>query len=1761
MPGKHAAVPKLPALPVGASPDELLDPAWRANELRKRVLARREEARGHEAMQLVKRQHLADKRRRAVVQRWKDTETRARAKIGEKIRDFEKDTMQFLERADMQWSLDIKLRALDRSVSSSTTSIRDALHKLNESEKRIKAARKSIARPFAPQLSVAERIDEELARDLPTRVVSSVSGETVSVDALAEHERTWVDPRGGLKYTLEDLRPIPEVTENQRAAASSIVSECQYCSRRMLTSILEEHERGCLDARNNERRVRYGRKIQVKGAQAMDCCVEPQRPRNFRVGKVTHDTIELLWEPPVFDGGTFIADYVVSLSLTHRKVVGKQVVRTYSEMPMVRTARWNMPRPMAHNGFVLRGLHAKTEYAQIKVAAVNGVGQSPWTHSIEKCLTLPPVEPSRPLFLRATGASARSVSIEWVPPLETGGGTVRDGEQCLVYEVGYTCTVILKNSVAKATSRMRSRVKVVHDWTQGKQRESPTAFTIHGLLGDDKIANITVRAINLKSKLKGAPSEAIKQILTAATDDVQDLDEEIERIESIEAELVDTTFYQGFAQQFTKGEALALLYQKRDEKLHELEQAAAQEAMHMKHMENVGVHSGGGGESGEEAANGNANGNANANGGAETAAPHAKQEGGERNEEEGGAGDSADADAAAQMRADFLRSQRRRETAAQRANRLAEERMNAMFDMRDRHFQWKLKTYQTLVTQTEDHRLRVQHHRHGLVYKVKEWSKRVSQLRPELDRADNYRGVYMDSSVLHNKPQHFLTEGLRMTLGNELYRYLRKIGLAKQAAINMEKEMVVLERKRDHYEEKRVERVAAHHAFVNERKRIERARDKFTRWQRTAHRQYYARWVDYVEERRWEKQLVGKFFKRFLNKELQSGWNKWRAVMREEDSRAEDQASADGGQGTKALVAVDGHRRLLQGEIEDVLLSVSKTDAALTHSQRTSEQTRQLEATAYYDREYKPNLEPTESATDMSLFFRGQGYEESGEWDRAIGMFVEFSKRMHARDNIFEMSRAWDRLGHVYSKMGEPEKAYVAFDRCLQLSREARSTSGVGRALLGLGLSAELRHQHREAIRSFDRAVHYFRETGDVIGEAGCYRGSQRSYAAMNNVEGRDHYKDLADEIEMRNELAVQRVTEKMASLRRRLVGATASATDPLEIERVSAPVPRIRLEIKDKKRQIKRLVEKKRLNDHHIVENERRLRDLKEQQERAEESEAPFIDAKGPHETIQRFKLFEFRKFVLVAQDKGRELLAKKNKLDNKLRTRISNLRDDLDEIYERLDVENGGLMKRALLGGGTGRGGKASPLRFICFNPTNTRGNDVLGECTGGVTRFVAAAGKRWYVFDMDGTCYRTVGGDEEGKVVGKPVSHTRAITAMCYQDRRVYTGSLDTTVRVWELDEHDCVATLEGHTGAISCVAADAFKVFSASSDLSVRIWDAVHPPYRCLHIVLGHTRSVVCIHKPSGKKFVTGGRDCELKVWTMQASSSAAAAQVKRVDCLHSMLGHGCAVTCAQLSVAECVSGGEDGRIIIWSADDGTRLRTLDNAHKGAVLCLRFDVTKIISGGRDGTVQTHDIASGSKLQTLHGHHAAVNALEFDQTKILTASMDAVMRRWPFQGHEHKVKAKKFHILEPNETLPKLCKRFDISIKDFKKWNDVDQARELYAGRRVLVKNGPRAVDVRVDHSPAYTALQHGTLKPKDTVPIGERWDARNMSEARQQELALAGDKAMKGIDGLKRGLVSGAAGGALDKRTGELKMLVAASTNAGILDKQRVLGGRK
>jgi hypothetical protein len=321
------------------------------------------------------------------------------------------------------------------------------------------------------------------------------------------------------------------------------------------------------------------------------------------------------------------------------------------------------------------------------------------------------------------------------------------------------------------------------------------------------------------------------------------------------------------------------------------------------------------------------------------------------------------------------------------------------------------KQYENKIRKVEDERMRLQHRRSDIVYKLKLWSQRVAEVRPELDRADNFRGESMDSSVLHHKPQHFITDGLRLTLATELHTYLRKISLAKQSAIDMEKLTVKLIARRKYLEGKQSERVAAHHAFKYERARIERARDKFLQWQKQAHQAFFDRWIDYVDERRYEKQIVGKFFKRFLNKELQMGWNKWRAVLRGQEAGKAEQKEVHGGAGSKALVVANGHRLELEAEIQDALFSVSKSSAILETTKRSASQQRELESSDHYDLEYKADIEPIESAADLAHFFRGKLYEEKGEWKRAIAQYMAFSNQMKDNENLHEMAKVWNRLG------------------------------------------------------------------------------------------------------------------------------------------------------------------------------------------------------------------------------------------------------------------------------------------------------------------------------------------------------------------------------------------------------------------------------------------------------------------------------------------------------------------------------------------------------------------------------------------------------------------------------------------------------------------------------------------------------------------------------------------------------------------------------
>ena len=60
-----------------------------------------------------------------------------------------------------------------------------------------------------------------------------------------------------------------------------------------------------------------------------------------------------------------------------------------------------------------------------------------------------------------------------------------------------------------------------------------------------------------------------------------------------------------------------------------------------------------------------------------------------------------------------------------------------------------------------------------------------------------------------------------------------------------------------------------------------------------------------------------------------------------------------------------------------------------------------------------------------------------------------------------------------------------------------------------------------------------------------------------------------------------------------------------------------------------------------------------------------------------------------------------------------------------------------------------------------------------------------------------------------------------------RRIVTGSFDKSVRGWDGESGQCVATLQGHSDWVKAVAwsPDGRRIVSGSADKSVRVWDAV------------------------------------------------------------------------------------------------------------------------------------------------------------------------------------------------------------------------------------------------------------------------------------------------------------------------------------------------
>ncbi|KAG0213943.1 hypothetical protein BGX28_003121 [Mortierella sp. GBA30] len=303
------------------------------------------------------------------------------------------------------------------------------------------------------------------------------------------------------------------------------------------------------------------------------------------------------------------------------------------------------------------------------------------------------------------------------------------------------------------------------------------------------------------------------------------------------------------------------------------------------------------------------------------------------------------------------------------------------------------------------------------------------------------------------------------------------------------------------------------------------------------------------------------------------------------------------------------------------------------------------------------------------------------------------------------------------------------------------------------------------------------------------------------------------------------------------------------------------------------------------------------------------------------------------------------------------------------------------------------------------------------------------------------------ETGKTMKIFQGHTGPVTRVAVYHtytgkERLVTGSWDKTIRIWDTDTKECLATLKGHTDFVKALAVrtvliedssntatDAIDVhstkkkrighelFSASYDGTILHWDletfepfqrGAGGPWK------GHVRGIndLCLAleddnetgaddeegkvSDHGKEFLySAGSDGTIRKWDL------ARGQGKGGHCVHVFKHH---ATTVYKVIVDSVE--------IWSASADKTAQRLDLetqkvdttlSHPDFVKSLTLAGPYIVTGGRQESVRVWSIATGKLITEIQGHFDEVSSMLTIGTTLITGSLDGTIRRWSLKEQD--------------------------------------------------------------------------------------------------------------------------------------------------------------
>jgi len=215
------------------------------------------------------------------------------------------------------------------------------------------------------------------------------------------------------------------------------------------------------------------------------------------------------------------------------------------------------------------------------------------------------------------------------------------------------------------------------------------------------------------------------------------------------------------------------------------------------------------------------------------------------------------------------------------------------------------------------------------------------------------------------------------------------------------------------------------------------------------------------------------------------------------------------------------------------------------------------------------------------------------------------------------------------------------------------------------------------------------------------------------------------------------------------------------------------------------------------------------------------------------------------------------------------------------------------------SGFDGHTKSVRSVCFSPDG---------------RFALSGGddSKMNLWDVStGRCLSTLEEQSQGEFTF--LYGPQKMMSVCFSPdgRFALSGSMDNTVKLWEIHTGRHVRTFKGHTQGVwsVCVAPNGRLVLSGSDDKTLKLWDIGSG--RCVRTFTGHTDEVFCVCvSPDGRFVISGSRDKTLKLW-----------EVSTGNCVYTFTGHTGFVTTVAISPDGCymLSGDFERSIRLWQLD--------------------------------------------------------------------------------------------------------------------------------------------------------------------------------------------------------------------------------------------------